>query len=104
MLNKILPMTGVEPRTSGIKSNRSTNWATTTACFVIVAKSKQHLNSPTFPFLADTKLCLHDIYGSPQVNLSQLFVFAIQTDPGANSIKLYGSVNYGFVVTAKFWP
>ena len=31
MLNKILPMTGVEPRTSGIKSNRSTNWATTTS-------------------------------------------------------------------------
>ena len=23
--------------------------------------------------------------------------------PGAYSIKLYGSVNYGFVVTAKFW-
>ena len=23
---------------------------------------------------------------------------------GANSIKLYGSVNYGFVVTTKFWP
>ena len=34
MLNKILPMTGVEPRTSGIKSNRSTNWATTTALFL----------------------------------------------------------------------
>ena len=31
MLNKILPMTGVELRTSGIKSNRSTNWATTTS-------------------------------------------------------------------------
>ena len=25
MLNKILPMTGVEPRPSGIKSDRSTN-------------------------------------------------------------------------------
>ena len=25
MLNKILPMTGVKPRTSGIESNRSTN-------------------------------------------------------------------------------
>ena len=25
MFNKILPMSGVEPRTSGIKSNRSTN-------------------------------------------------------------------------------
>ena len=31
MLNKILPMTGVEPRTSGIESDRSTNWATTTS-------------------------------------------------------------------------
>ena len=28
MFNKILPMTGVEPRTSDIESNRSTNWAT----------------------------------------------------------------------------
>ena len=31
MFNKILPMTGVKPRTSGIESNRSTNWATTTS-------------------------------------------------------------------------
>ena len=30
-LNKVLPMTGFELRTSGIGSNRSTNWATTTA-------------------------------------------------------------------------
>ena len=29
--NKFLPMTGFEPRTSSIGSNRSTNWATTTA-------------------------------------------------------------------------
>ena len=29
MFNKILPMTGVELGTSGIKSDRSTNWATT---------------------------------------------------------------------------
>ena len=28
---KFLPMTGFEPRTSGIGSDRSTNWATTTA-------------------------------------------------------------------------
>ena len=31
MFNKILPMTGVEPRTSGIEIDRSTNWATTTS-------------------------------------------------------------------------
>ena len=31
MFNKILPMTGVDPRTSGIESERSTNWATTTS-------------------------------------------------------------------------
>ena len=31
MVIKILPMTEVEPRTSGIESNRSTNWATTTS-------------------------------------------------------------------------
>ena len=30
-INKFLPMTGFEPRTFGIGSNRSTNWATTTA-------------------------------------------------------------------------
>ena len=29
--NKNLTMTGVEPQTSGIGSNRSANWATTTA-------------------------------------------------------------------------
>ena len=27
-INKFLPLTGFEPRTSGIRSNRSTNWAT----------------------------------------------------------------------------
>ena len=31
MFNKILPMTGVELQTSGIKRDRSTNWATTTS-------------------------------------------------------------------------
>ena len=31
MFNKFLPMTGFEPRTSGIGSDHSTNWATTTA-------------------------------------------------------------------------
>ena len=31
MFNKILPMTGVKPRTSGIEMDRSTNWATTTS-------------------------------------------------------------------------
>ena len=30
-INKFLPMTGFEPWTSGIGSNRSTNWATATA-------------------------------------------------------------------------
>ena len=29
-INKFLPMTGFKPWTSGIRSNRSTNWATTT--------------------------------------------------------------------------
>ena len=31
IFTKILPMTGSEPRTSGIGSDRSANWATTTA-------------------------------------------------------------------------
>ena len=35
MFNKILPMTGVEPRTSGIESDRSTNWATTTSHSIV---------------------------------------------------------------------
>ena len=30
-INKFLPMTGFEPRASGIRSDRSTNWATTTS-------------------------------------------------------------------------
>ena len=30
-INKVLPMTGFEPQTSGIGSDHSTNWATTTA-------------------------------------------------------------------------
>ena len=34
MFNKILPMSGVEPQTSGIESDRSTNWATTTSLIV----------------------------------------------------------------------
>ena len=35
MFNKILPMTGVEPQTSGIESDHSTNWATTTSLYSI---------------------------------------------------------------------
>ena len=31
MFNKILPMTGVKPQTTGIISDHSTNWATTTS-------------------------------------------------------------------------
>ena len=30
-MNKILPITGLEMRTSAVGSNRSTNWATTAA-------------------------------------------------------------------------
>ena len=39
MFNKILPMTGVEPRTSGIEIDRSTNWATTTSCVSLLSKA-----------------------------------------------------------------
>ena len=35
-INQFLPMTGFEPRTPGIGSNRSTNWATTTALVMFV--------------------------------------------------------------------
>ena len=34
MFNIIFLMTGLEPRTSGVRSNRSTNWATTTVGIV----------------------------------------------------------------------
>ena len=50
-------MTGFEPRTSGIRSDRSTNWATTTA--------------PFFPFLvmclATTTIRLGDFWRSLKV-------------------------------------
>ena len=52
MFNKILPMTGVEPRTSGIGSDRSTNWAATT--------SQQGLNLwPIFWRFNDRSVVLH---------------------------------------------
>ena len=31
LIDKILPMSGFELQISGVRSNRSTNWATTTA-------------------------------------------------------------------------
>ena len=37
---KFLPMTWFEPQTSGIGSNRSTNWATTAALGMILHRSK----------------------------------------------------------------
>ena len=67
MLNKILSMTWVEPRTSGIESNCSTNWATTTSqshllfallihftdwiykfCFMIIGWVEDNLYQRTF--------------------------------------------------------
>ena len=38
-INKFLPMTGFEPRTSGIGSDRSTNWAKTTSQIFKLAKT-----------------------------------------------------------------
>ena len=38
MFNKILPMTGVEPRTSVIEIDRSTNWATTTSPPIVLQR------------------------------------------------------------------
>ena len=45
-INKFLPMTGFEPRTSGFRSNRSTNWATTTA--LICANFKRYFKKSLF--------------------------------------------------------
>ena len=44
---KSLPMTGFEPRTSGVGSNRSTNWATTTALLLTVLYAKIELTRRT---------------------------------------------------------
>ena len=41
-------------------------------CFNIVIKSLKHLNSPTFPFLADKKLNLH---GVNSVKNAEKYVF-----------------------------
>ena len=50
---KILPMTGFEPRTSVIGSNRSTNWATTTALFLNVDSIfKLHVQSRSDGFVS----------------------------------------------------
>ena len=54
MFNKILPMTRVELRTSGLESNRSTNWATTT--------------SPQYMFLWNSSLCI--FFGPLSLSLS----------------------------------
>ena len=42
MLNKILPMTVVEPRTSGIESDRSTNFPITLSFFVLLVMFLDH--------------------------------------------------------------
>ena len=51
-------MTGVEPRTSDIESNRSTNWATTTSHFLKSLASMNLPKSPTFlgNFCIDVKI------------------------------------------------
>ena len=36
-LKNFLPMTGFEPRTSGLRSNRSTNWATQALSFLFLS-------------------------------------------------------------------
>ena len=41
-VNKFLPMTGFEPRTSGIGSDRSTNWATTTSPLFFITFVIEH--------------------------------------------------------------
>ena len=51
------------------------------------------------PTLANILYFWPNIHCSKWPNIEQ-----IKYPSGANSIKLYGSVNYGFVVTAKFWP
>ena len=51
---KVLTMTGFEKRTSGVGSNRSTNWATTTAPRLRIVKIRQKAvqpNSGEFFFL-----------------------------------------------------
>ena len=46
-------MTGFEPRTSGIGSDRSTNWATTTSLkqILLPTEQSQHYNNKTREYL-----------------------------------------------------
>ena len=55
---KFLPMTGFEPRTSGIGSDRSTNWATTTSTY-----------HSLFRVWNNTKIFLKKQYNPPAINV-----------------------------------
>ena len=61
-INKFLPMTGFEPRTSGIGSNRSTNWTTTTALIKVFwchnSKSISSLGQKCHQILGQHHSCL----------------------------------------------
>ena len=57
---KFLPMTGYEPRTSGVRSDRSTNWATTTfriVCYLLLISNRpimyslEHLEATNFCYI-----------------------------------------------------
>ena len=54
-------MTGFEPRTSGIGSDRSTNWATTTARFLILCQLNSYL---TISLYQSMKACGKIIYNT----------------------------------------
>ena len=49
MFNNFLPMTGFKPRTSGIRSDRSTNWATQPLPLIIGFLSVIKNQNKTFP-------------------------------------------------------
>ena len=84
---KFLPMTGFELRTSGIGSNHSTNWATTTAQYVYLIKNTTDIvydilyekHSPEIQFnfpsidnyivVSNGQLLVYQIYLSPMINL-----------------------------------
>ena len=68
MFNKILPMTGVELRTSGIESNRPTNWATTTSQSTQFVVKYFNWSSRHYPYKVRTEF---EIFTTPIFDLDE---------------------------------
>ena len=89
-------MTGFEPRTSGIGSNHSTNWATTTSLVSYCCGKKTDFMLVTCMQLAEARIqkCLgvnqkmEDGTTNMQVNRKKLRTYQISTELFAKTIDL----------------